>query len=67
MSHWEKNKALLYGLTERQQHMLLVSFAQKCPPATFASMVREEKLYSIDSALWNEAWRFRNLVEAKAA
>jgi hypothetical protein len=53
--NWEK----LDGLTEHQQYRLLLYLTQKLSPKEMDELIRRQKLLSIDSAMWQAAFWFR--------
>jgi hypothetical protein len=55
--NWEK----LDGLTKREQYRLLLQFTQGIKPKKMDELIRRQKLLSIDSAMWSEAFWFRQL------
>jgi hypothetical protein len=56
-ANWEK----LDQLTNREQYRLLLQLTQKISPKKMDELCRRQKLLSIDSAMWSEAYWFRQL------
>jgi hypothetical protein len=61
--NWEK----LDGLTERQQYRLLLELTQTLKLEKMDQLIRGQKLMSMDSAMWSEAWSFKQLCKRPRA
>ena len=61
--NWEK----LDGLTQREQYRLLLQFTANIKPKKMDQLVTRQKLLSIDSAMWSEAFWFRRLCKRQEA
>jgi hypothetical protein len=55
--NWDK----LDQLTRQEQYRLLLSLTQKLSLRKMDELIRRQKLLSIDSAMWSEVYRFKNI------
>jgi hypothetical protein len=61
--NWEK----LDGLTKGQEYRLLLELTQTLKPEKMDQLIRGQKLLSMDSAMWSEAWSFKQLCKRSRA